>query len=92
MSLAVHHFGIHCGAQEKANAQRPIACTAEPRQLIEGLPPPATVSRIAFDLGDGRRVIVGSSLGGGVDDCEERRRTCLEGEAVCSRLELAVFG
>jgi hypothetical protein len=49
---------------------------------------PAAVSRTAFDLRDGRRVIVGSSLGGGVDDCGERRRTCMEGEAVCSRLRL----
>jgi hypothetical protein len=49
---------------------------------------PAAVSRMAFDLRDGRRVIVGSSLGGGVDDCGERRRTCMEGEAVCSRLRL----
>ena len=62
------------------DTQRPIACTAEPRQLIEGLAPPATVSRTAFDLRDGRRVIVGFSLGGGVDDCGERRRTCMEGK------------
>ena len=60
------------GAQEKANEELsdPLPARQSRANSSKVWHPPATASRIAFDLGDGRRVIVGSSLGGGVDTAE----------------------